>query len=96
MFAWPTAKVNIVGAETAASIIFAKEIKASANPKETAKTLITDYKQKYEHAYQPAERGYTDDVIMPRDTRKYLCNALELLQNKQVARPWKKYANINL
>jgi acetyl-CoA carboxylase carboxyltransferase component len=96
MFAWPTAKVNIVGAETAASIIFAKEIKAAANPKETAKTLIADYKQKYEHAYQPAERGYTDDVIMPRDTRKYLCNALELLQNKQVARPWKKYANINL
>jgi methylmalonyl-CoA decarboxylase subunit alpha len=35
-------------------------------------------------------------VIMPRDTRKYICQALEILQNKQVARPWKKYANINL
>jgi acetyl-CoA carboxylase carboxyltransferase component len=96
VFSWPTAKVNIVGAETAASVIFAKEIKSSPNPKETSKTLIQEYRTKYEHAYQPAERGYTDDVIMPRDTRRYVCAALELLQNKQVARPWKKYSNINL
>jgi acetyl-CoA carboxylase carboxyltransferase component len=96
VYSWPTAKVNIVGAETAASIIFAKEIKTAANPKETAKTLIAEYRTKYEHPYQPAERGYTDDVIMPRDTRKYVCAALDLLQNKQVARPWKKYSNINL
>src|SRR3990170_6088650 len=37
VFSWPSAKVNIVGAETAASIIFAREIKASSNPEETAK-----------------------------------------------------------
>jgi acetyl-CoA carboxylase carboxyltransferase component len=96
VFSWPTAKVNIVGAETAASVIFAKEIKASANPKETAKVMIDEYRVKYEHPYQPAERGYTDDVIMPRDTRRYICQSLELLQNKQVARPWKKYSNINM
>jgi len=96
VFAWPTAKINIVGAETAASVIFAKEIKSSPNPKETAKTLIQEYRTKYEHAYQPAERGYVDDIIMPHDTRKYICASLELLQNKQVARPWKKYSNINL
>jgi len=96
VFSWPTAKVNIVGAETAASVIFAKEIKSSPNPEETAKTLIAEYRKKYEHAYQPAQRGYTDDIIMPHDTRKYICAALEILQNKQVARPWKKYSNINL
>src|SRR4030042_6126490 len=96
VFAWPTSKVNIVGAETAASIIFAREIKESKNPKETAQQRIEEYRTKYEHAYQPAERGYTDDVIMPHDTRKYVCAALELLKNKQVARPWKKYSNINL
>ena len=70
--------------------------RAPAAKKETAKTLIAEYRTKYEHPYQPAERGYTDDVIMPHDTRKYICAALELLQNKQVARPWKKYSNINL
>ncbi|UCC66909.1 MAG: acyl-CoA carboxylase subunit beta [Deltaproteobacteria bacterium] len=96
VFAWPTAKVNIVGAETAASVIFAKEIKQSEDPKETAKQRIEEYRTKYEHPYQPAERGYVDDVIMPHDTRKYVCQSLEILENKQIARPWRKYSNINL
>jgi len=96
VFAWPTAKINIVGAETAASVIFAKEIRESDNPKETARKRIEEYRTKYEHPYQPAERGYVDDVIMPHDTRKYICRALEILENKQVARPWRKYSNITL
>jgi len=96
VFAWPTAKINIVGAETAASVIFAREIKESENPKEIAKQRIEEYRVKFEHPYQPAERGYVDDVIMPHDTRKYVCHSLELLENKQVARPWRKYSNINL
>ena len=96
VYAWPGAKINIVGAETAASIIFAKEIKNSENPKETAQKRIEEYRTKYEHPYQPAERGYVDDVIMPHDTRKYVCQGLEILKNKKVARPWKKYSNICL
>ena len=96
VFAWPTAKVNIVGADTAASVIFAREIKQADDPEETAKQRIEEYRRKYEHAYQPAERGYVDDVIMPHDTRKYVCHALEILENKQVARPWRKYSNICL
>ncbi len=96
VFAWPTAKINIVGAETAASVIFAKEIQSAPDPKEKARQLIEEYRIKFEHPYQAAERGYVDDVIMPRDTRRYICIALEVLQNKQVARPWRKYSNINL
>jgi acetyl-CoA carboxylase carboxyltransferase component len=95
-YAWPTAKINIVGAETAASVIFAKEIKQADDPKEAAKQRIDEYRSKYEHPYQPAERGYVDDVIMPRDTRKYICRSLEILEDKDVARPWKKYSNICL
>jgi acetyl-CoA carboxylase carboxyltransferase component len=95
-YAWPTAKINIVGAETAASVIFAKEIKQADDPKAAAKQRIEEYRTKYEHPYQPAERGYVDDVIMPHDTRKYICRALEILEDKDVARPWKKYSNICL
>ncbi|WP_295455362.1 carboxyl transferase domain-containing protein, partial [uncultured Thiodictyon sp.] len=35
VFAWPTARITIVGAESAASVIFAREIRESANPAET-------------------------------------------------------------
>jgi len=96
VYAWATAKVNIVGAETAASVIFARDISDSEDSKAAAKQRIEEYRKKYEHPYQPAERGYVDDVIMPHETRKKICDALEVLQNKQVTRPWRKYSNICL
>ncbi len=96
VFAWPTALVTIVGAETAASVIFAKEIKEAANPKEVKDKRVKEYKDLYENPYMGAERGYIDDVIIPGDTRKMICKALDALQDKTVAKPWRKYSNINL
>jgi len=102
VFAWPTARVTIVGAETAASVIFAKEIKESENPEETRTKRIQEYAEIYENPYCGAERGYIDDVIMPSDTRKVINRALDIVQDKNKdnkafkAKPWRKYSNINL
>jgi len=102
VFAWPTARVTIVGAETAASVIFAKEIKTAENPEEIRAKRIKEYSDLYENPYRGAERGYIDDVIMPSDTRKVINKALDILENKNKdnkafnARPWRKYSNINL
>jgi acetyl-CoA carboxylase carboxyltransferase component len=96
VFAWPTALVTIVGAETAASVIFAKEIKEAENPKEVKAKRVKEYQELYENPYMGAERGYIDDIIIPSDTRKMINRALDSLQNKTVARPWRKYSNINL
>ena len=96
VFAWPTALVTIVGAETAASVIFAKEIKEAANPQEIREKRIKEYQEIYENPYRGAERGYIDEIIMPSDTRKMINRALDMLENKSVARPWRKYSNINL
>jgi acetyl-CoA carboxylase carboxyltransferase component len=96
MFAWPQAKVTIVGADTAASVIFAKEIKSSPNPEETRRERIQLYSDLYENPYRGAERNYLDDVIMPHDTRKIINRCLDVLENKSEARPWRKYSNINL
>ncbi len=96
VFAWPTARATIVGAETAASVIFAREIKESANPEETRQKRIKEYSELYENPYCAAERGYIDDVIMPSDTRKCVNRALDLLEHKNPARPYRKYSNINL
>jgi len=96
VFAWPTAQIAIVGAETAASVIFAKEIKEAENPKEVRIKRIKEFSELYENPYRAAERGYVDDVIMPEDTRKVINRALDVLANKTVARPWRKYSNINL
>jgi acetyl-CoA carboxylase carboxyltransferase component len=96
VFAWPTAQVTIVGAETAASVIFAKEIKEAENAQEVRARRINEYRDLYENPYQGAERGYIDDIIMPSDTRKMINRAMDILENKTVARPWRKYSNINL
>jgi len=96
VFAWPTAQVTIVGAETAASVIFAKEIKEAENAQEVRAKRINEYRELYENPYQGAERGYIDDIIMPSDTRKMINRAMDILENKTVARPWRKYSNINL
>jgi acetyl-CoA carboxylase carboxyltransferase component len=96
VFAWPIARVTIVGAETAASVIFAKEIKEAKNPEEVRSKRIREFRELYENPYRAAERGYVDDVIMPRDTRKVINRALDFLENKTVVRPWRKYSNITL
>src|SRR5205823_1577937 len=43
-----------------------------------------------------ARRGFIDDVILPRDTRRRLCRALAMLRGKSLANPWKKHDNIPL
>jgi len=76
MFAWPMAKICIVGAETAASIIFAREIKEAEDPKAMKAQRIAEYRDLFENPYCAAERGFIDDVIMPSETRKYINRAL--------------------
>jgi acetyl-CoA carboxylase carboxyltransferase component len=102
VFAWPTARVTIVGADTAASVIFAREIREAENPEEVKAKRIQEYSDLYENPYCAAERGYIDDIIMPRDTRKVINRTLDILEDKNKdnkafnARPWRKYSNINL
>ena len=96
VYAWPNARVSIVGAETAASVIFAKEIKNAEDPAKMEAERILQYQTEYENPYEGAKRGYIDDVIMPRDTRKIINRSLDLLENKTEVRPYRKYSNINL
>jgi acetyl-CoA carboxylase carboxyltransferase component len=96
VFAWPIARASIVGADTAASVIFAREMRESENPEEVRIKRVKEYEELYENPYRGAERGYIDDIILPRDTRRYINRSLDLLENKKVVRPWRKYSNINL
>jgi len=96
VFAWPTARITIVGAETAASVIFAREIREADKPDEVQAQRIKEFSEMYENPYRAAERGYVDNVIDPSDTRKVINGALDILEGKYVDRPWRKYSNINL
>ena len=102
VYAWPTARITIVGADTAASVIFAREIRESKTPDETRKQRIEEYSSLYENAFVAAERNCVDEIIMPHDTRKMINRALDILEDKNKGnkafntRVWRKYSNINL
>ncbi|MED4162176.1 acyl-CoA carboxylase subunit beta [Halalkalibacterium halodurans] len=96
VFAWPNAELAVMGPEGAANIIFAKEIKESANPDATRQAKISEYRERFANPYVAAANGMIDDVIDPRDTRKSLVSALAMLKNKKKTLPKKKHGNIPL
>ncbi len=99
--AWPMAEIAVMGAEGAAKIIFRKEIAEAGKrgPEEAAAAeceLIRKYKERFYNPYTAAARGYVDDVIEPRYTRKVLIRALEDLRGKRDRNPPKRHGNIPL
>ncbi len=95
-FAWPTAEIAVMGAKGAVEILYHKEIKEATDKMSTLARLEAEYNEKFCNPYEAAERGYIDDVIMPRDTRKRLIHAMKLLETKVDTNPKKKHGNIPL
>ena len=71
-FAWPSAEIAVMGPQGAVNIIFRKEIEAADDPSARRAELIDEYTERFANPYNAAERGYVDDVIDPRDTRRVL------------------------
>ncbi len=91
-YAWPTAEIAVMGAKGAAEIIYRSEL----GDADKIKARSDEYQRRFANPFVAAERGYIDEVIQPRDTRKRLCRALNMLRNKTVENPWKKHDNIPL
>ena len=95
-FAWPTAEVAVMGPEGAVNIVFRKELAEAEDPEARRVELIDDYKEQFANPYTAAERGYVDDVILPSETRRMLCEALAVARTKRVERPKRRHGNIPL
>jgi propionyl-CoA carboxylase beta chain len=95
-FAWPSAEIAVMGPKGAVEIIFKKEIAKSENPETEIENKLEEYIKKFANPYIAAERGYIDDIILPRDTKGKLINAFQLLKTKVDKNPRKKHSNIPL
>jgi len=95
-FAWPSAEIAVMGPKGAVEIIFRKEIAVAENPEEMEEKLAEDYREKFASPYIAAERGYIDDIIEPRTTRRRLIETMKMLENKVDTNPKKKHGNIPL
>lgn len=95
-FAWPSAEIAVMGPKGAVEIIFKKEIESSENPEAELEKKLNDYIQKFANPYIAAERGFLDDIIEPKETKRILINTFELLKDKVDHNPKKKHGNIPL
>jgi acetyl-CoA carboxylase carboxyltransferase component len=92
IFAWPTAKIAVMGGTQAAKVL--TQIKISALKKgggepddEAQKELFEKTREKYDSQttpYYAASRLWVDEIIDPRDTREMISVALEAADNSVI------------
>src|SRR6266852_4591144 len=95
-FAFPTAEIAVMGPDGAVNILYRREMDGAPDPAALKDEKVREYREKFANPYAAAERGYIDEVIEPRDTRRRLIQALEVLHTKRDSNPPKKHGNIPL
>jgi propionyl-CoA carboxylase beta chain len=96
--------VNIVyNRELAAVVEAAEKFEGPLSAERKAEILaqarqqkVAEFRQQFANPYIAAERGYVDAVIQPRETRRRMIAALEMLDGKRDRNPPKKHGNIPL
>ncbi len=91
-YAWPTAEIAVMGAKGATEILYRSEL---GDPEKIAQRA-KDYEDRFANPFVAAERGFIDEVIMPRSTRRRVSRAFASLRGKSLQNPWKKHDNIPL
>jgi propionyl-CoA carboxylase beta chain len=91
-FAWPSAEIAVMGPKGAVEIIFRADLGDAA----AIEARAQEYREKFSNPFVAASRGFIDDVIEPRDTRRRIAKALAMLRGKSLVNPPKKHDNIPL
>jgi propionyl-CoA carboxylase beta chain len=85
-----------MGPEGAVNILYKRQIDAAVDPLRARADKIAEFREKFATPYIAASRGFIDEVIRPRDTRRKLIAALRNLENKRDKNPPKKHGNLPL
>ena len=91
-YAWPTAEIAVMGAKGAVEIIHRADL-SDVNKLENHRRV---YEERFANPFVAAEKGFIDEVIMPRNTRRRISKAFASLRNKKLSNPLKKHDNIPL
>eukprot|EP00970_Alexandrium_tamarense_P016143 scaffold6199_cov202-Alexandrium_tamarense.AAC.6 len=86
-YAWPGAEIAVMGAKGAVEIIFrGKDVEKNTE----------EYRDRFANPMVAAQRGFIDDVVEPRETRRIICDDLRLLRRKKMDTLPRKHSNIPL
>lgn len=89
-FAYPNAEIAVMGAAGAVNILY-----RSSNEAER-QHAVEEYSELFSNPYRAAEKGFIDEIILPKSTRSKLIQALEMTANKTESNPPKKHGNMPL
>ena len=95
-FAYPTAEIAVMGPEGAVNIIYRRELAGAKDVETVRQQKVEEFRDKFANPYVAAERGFIDEIIEPKYTRKKLITALRMLDTKRDKNPPKKHGNIPL
>jgi propionyl-CoA carboxylase beta chain len=95
-FAYPTAEIAVMGPEGAVNVLYRRELQTAADPDGVRAQKIAEFREKFANPFIAAERGFVDEVIAPRQTRRKLIAALEMTRGKRDRNPPRKHGNIPL
>jgi propionyl-CoA carboxylase beta chain len=95
-YAWPSAEIAVMGPEGAVNILYKRELDVAADRAAVRSEKVEEFREKFANPYIAAGRGFVDEIIRPRETRRKLITALKNLENKRDKNPLKKHGNIPL
>ena len=95
-FAWPTAEIAVMGPEGAVNILFKRELEQADDAVAVRADKVAEFREKFASPFVAAGRGFIDEVIAPRTTRRKIITALARLAGKRDRNPPKKHGNIPL
>ncbi len=95
-FAWPTAEIAVMGPEGAVSVLYRRELEAAPDAPARRAEKASEFRDAFANPYVAASRGFVDEVIPPRETRRKIISALEASAGKRDKNPPKKHGNIPL
>jgi propionyl-CoA carboxylase beta chain len=94
--AFPTAEIAVMGPQGAVNVLYRHEIQKADDPEAKRAELVAEYQEKFANPFVAAEKGYIDEVILPRTLRRKLVAAFSMLSTKRDWMPTKKHGNIPL
>ncbi len=84
VYAYPSSNMSLMDEKSAAKII--------STGNDDVSEVASIYKREHSGILNAARRGYVDRIINPVDTRKYLIDALEILDSKNNYSDYKKHS----
>ena len=91
LLVWPNVELAVMGGGGAVNVLYRREIEQSKEPEKTRQEKLEEYGRRFSGPFEALSKQFAHAVVDPRETRRRLIQALEILRKKREERPKKKH-----